>query len=181
MKTLILFLKSILVRKVFFCWKFLKLLFRPFILTELALPYLEKTKGCIINTCSAAGFDMNGKQTYFIAYATTKAALLTFTKFQAVRCDPLGVRVNAVCPGVHESPFTTRPFNYLATEEDRIRYNAHKTRVCSRIPVGDYGQIPDLVQTYLNLAASKHITGAIWIQDGGRLNWAPKSEYLPWK
>lgn len=59
--------------------------------------------GAIINVVSIAGQGGGGRGAG--AYAAAKAALTAFTKSNAKELAPLGVRVNAVAPGVIDTPF----------------------------------------------------------------------------
>ena len=69
----------------------------PFTMSKYAVPYLVKTKGCIVNTASVAG--VYGSPTG-LPYPTSKAGLIAMTKSIAYSFANKGVRVNAVAPGV---------------------------------------------------------------------------------
>lgn len=74
---------------------------RPvFLLTNLAAPFLAKTKGNIVNVSSIAGF--RGTPEY-ATYATSKAALSLFGNMAALELAEVGVRVNTVSPGPVET------------------------------------------------------------------------------
>jgi 3-oxoacyl-[acyl-carrier protein] reductase len=64
---------------------------------------IERKSGAIINIVSIAG--RNGGGPGAGAYATAKGGLITFTKSLAKELAPHGVRVNAVSPGVIDTPF----------------------------------------------------------------------------
>src|ERR1700692_156341 len=68
-----------------------------------AASMIERKSGAIINIVSIAG--RNGGGPGAGAYATAKGGLITFTKSLAKELAPPGVRVNAVSPGVVETPF----------------------------------------------------------------------------
>jgi 3-oxoacyl-[acyl-carrier protein] reductase len=64
---------------------------------------VERQKGAIVNIVSIAG--RNGGGPGAGPYATAKAGLIAFTKSLAKEMAPHGVRVNAVSPGVIDTPF----------------------------------------------------------------------------
>jgi len=64
---------------------------------------IERKRGAIVNIVSIAG--RNGGGPGAGAYATSKGGLTTFTKALAKELAPHGVRVNAVSPGVIDTPF----------------------------------------------------------------------------
>ncbi|MCL5744720.1 MAG: glucose 1-dehydrogenase [Acidobacteria bacterium] len=66
-------------------------------------PMIDRKSGCIINVGSIAG--RNGGGVGAGPYSAAKAALMTFTKSLAKELAPHGVRVNAVSPGVIDTPF----------------------------------------------------------------------------
>jgi 3-oxoacyl-[acyl-carrier protein] reductase len=68
-----------------------------------AASMMERKRGAIVNVASIAG--RNGGGPGAGAYATAKGGLITFTKSLAKELAPYGVRVNAVSPGVIDTPF----------------------------------------------------------------------------
>ncbi|HEY5858620.1 MAG TPA: SDR family oxidoreductase [Aldersonia sp.] len=59
--------------------------------------------GSIVNIASIAGKGWQGASN--VAYASSKGAVVAMTRFSAAKLGPLGIRVNAVCPGVTETPY----------------------------------------------------------------------------
>ena len=64
---------------------------------------IERKTGAIINLSSIAG--RNGGALGSIHYSTAKGGLITFTKGLAKELAPFGIRVNAVSPGVIDTPY----------------------------------------------------------------------------
>lgn len=70
-------------------------------LTQLLLRSMLKNKaGCIINMASVSGIDLKAGNS---AYGTSKAVLIAWTKTLAAELGPLGVRVNAIAPGLADT------------------------------------------------------------------------------
>lgn len=65
---------------------------------------LKNKRGSIINIASISGMDGNSGQ---LAYSASKAALIAATKTLSIELAPQGIRVNAVAPGVIETPMTS--------------------------------------------------------------------------
>ena len=93
------------------------------------------------------------------AYAATKAGLSGLVRALAVEWGPLGVNVNAVGPGVIETPLT-KPF----FEDETFRAS-----VLAKIKLGRIGAVEDLMGAALYLAcdASSLVTGTSLVVDGG--------------
>lgn len=68
-----------------------------------ATSMIERKRGAIINLSSIAG--RNGGALGSIHYSTAKGGLITFTKGLAKELAPFGIRVNAVSPGVIDTPY----------------------------------------------------------------------------
>jgi 3-oxoacyl-[acyl-carrier protein] reductase len=74
----------------------------PFRCSHAAAAALKKARGAIVNTASVAGLGRPGSS---IAYGASKAGLVNLTRSLAVALAP-EVRVNAVAPGLVDSPWT---------------------------------------------------------------------------
>lgn len=64
---------------------------------NLAIPYLERRRGCILNTSSLGG---RITSTVRSIYGVTKAGVTMYTKLLAKELAPRGIRVNGVAPGM---------------------------------------------------------------------------------
>ncbi len=66
-----------------------------------AIPHLTDSRGCIINLSSDAGVQGNAGAA---VYCASKGGVTNLTRALALELAPVGVRVNAVCPGDVDSP-----------------------------------------------------------------------------
>ncbi|WP_373757937.1 SDR family NAD(P)-dependent oxidoreductase [Jeotgalibaca porci] len=127
-----------------------------FLASKYAIPYLKETKGNIINTASAGGIiGFPGA----ISYATTKGAVISFTRAMAVDYAEAGIRVNAISPGTGVTGMTKD----LLDNEDI--YNAF----ISPIPMNRLGEANDVAHAALFLGSDQasYITGHALPVDGG--------------
>lgn len=119
--------------------------------------------GRVINIASISGMVANrgigGR-----SYETTKAAVIQFTRAVAADWAPHGVTVNAICPG----GFMTEPNQRWAKDNPEV-IDTFKTM----IPMGDFGRPEDLgpLALYLASDASRYMTGAALVIDGGYTLW----------
>jgi NAD(P)-dependent dehydrogenase (short-subunit alcohol dehydrogenase family) len=63
---------------------------------------MRRESGCILNTASIAGMGLGGPSGF--AHAATKGGVIAMTACLAVELSPLNVRVNAIAPGVIDTP-----------------------------------------------------------------------------
>jgi NAD(P)-dependent dehydrogenase (short-subunit alcohol dehydrogenase family) len=122
------------------------------------LPSLRETRGNIINVASIASFVGVGST---LGYSPSKGAVKMFTQALARDLASDGIRVNAIAPGVIETPMTT------STREDPNRLVGFMTRT----PLGRVGQPEELVGPVIFLASSmaSYVNGVILPVDGGFL------------
>jgi len=97
-------------------------------------------------------------------YETAKAAVVQFTRATAADWAPYGVTVNAICPGM----FMTEANQRWARENPEVIETFVK-----QIPAGRPGQPEDLgpLAVYLASDASRYMTGATLVIDGGYTLW----------
>jgi NAD(P)-dependent dehydrogenase (short-subunit alcohol dehydrogenase family) len=114
--------------------------------------------GCVVNigSISASRASAGG-----IAYSPSKAAAEMLTKVMALELAAEGIRVNAVAPGVMETPMTE------ASRTDPRR----RDYLLQRIPLKRFGQPGELVGPVAFLASplASYVTGATLAVDGGFL------------
>jgi ketoreductase RED2 len=120
-------------------------------LTVAAMPHLRASgDGCVVNVSSLAGVRPTGSS---IPYAASKAALNHLTRLLANVVGPQ-VRVNAVAPGLVDTPWTE------SWDEVRAAVNA-------TAPLKRSAQPEDVAEVVLGLIASRYVTGEIVVVDGG--------------
>ncbi len=118
---------------------------------------LAQGRGAIVNTASVAGLIGFGGLS---AYIASKHAVLGLTKTAALENAKLGVRVNAVCPGVIQTPMLDR----LATSAAGLV--AGVTAVTPMARLGTPEEIAEAV-VWLCSDAASFITGHALTVDGG--------------
>jgi 3-oxoacyl-[acyl-carrier protein] reductase len=119
---------------------------------------LKRKRGTIVNIVSIAG--RNGGGPGAGAYATAKGALITLTKALAKEFAPHNVRVNAVSPGVIDTPF-----HETFSTPEMIR------NFVSGIPMGRVGTSLEVAHAIAFMAsdAASYITGETLEVNGGQL------------
>ncbi len=126
----------------------------PYRCAHAAAPALRRAKGAIVNTASVAGLGQRGSS---IAYSASKAGLINLTRSLARALAP-DVRVNAVAPGLVETPWTA-PWS-----------PERKADSVSRTLLGRMAKPEDIAQAMLFLAAgAPYVTGQTLAVDGGML------------
>jgi len=129
-------------------------------LREAGRKMLERRRGSIVNVTSrnaSVGVATMG------LYASAKGALLALTRAAAIEWAKEGVRVNAVAPGLTQTPLIQ---TWISGQEDPARF---EEKVVSTIPQGRMAEPTDVANAILFLASdeSTHITGASVAVDGG--------------
>ncbi len=123
-----------------------------------AASMIERKSGAIINVTSIAG--RNGGALGSIHYSTAKGGMITMTKGLAKELAPSGVRVNAVSPGVIDTPFHEQ----FSTPEAMKNF-------ANIIPLGRVGKSEEVAQTIVYLAseAASFLIGETIEVNGGML------------
>ena len=138
---------------------------------QLALKQMmEQRSGRIVNIASIAG--KMASTTYHPIYNASKAAVLAITKTLALYSASYGVRVNAVCPGMIETPMQDLVDQEVARLTGQLPTEIHAERN-ARIPMGYMGDGPDVaaIVSFLVGPDSRYMTGQALNADGGILTY----------
>jgi NAD(P)-dependent dehydrogenase (short-subunit alcohol dehydrogenase family) len=119
---------------------------------------LEQGGGAIVNTSSGAGVKGFAGQA---AYCAAKFGVVGLTKAAALDYAPSNIRINAVCPGIVETPMMDRFSG--GTPEGRAR-------VIAQEPVGRMGRPEEIAAAVLWLCsdAAAFVVGHAMVVDGGQ-------------
>ena len=117
---------------------------------------VERKSGSIINVASMIGMVGLAERP---GYTSSKGGVIQFTRTMALELAPLGIRVNALCPG----PFKTEINIPVLTNPDANQF------FLDRIPLGRWGDPKELGGAIVFLAsdAASFMTGATLTVDGG--------------
>jgi NAD(P)-dependent dehydrogenase (short-subunit alcohol dehydrogenase family) len=122
------------------------------------LSMIPRQSGRIINVASIAGLSGSPSTMKYIAYGTSKGAVVNFTRTLAAEWGRHGITVNALAPGMFPSKMTAGTIAKVGADA-----------LASGAPLGRIGDDDDLKGAALLFAsaAGKHITGQILAVDGG--------------
>jgi len=118
---------------------------------------IPRRSGKIVNVASVAGLGGNPPGMQTIAYNTSKAAAINFTRALAAEWGGYNINVNAICPGFFPSKMTKGLLGMIGEA------------VVARTPLHRLGGEEDLKGAVVFLAseASRHVTGQYLAVDGG--------------
>jgi len=127
----------------------------------------ENKSGVIVNIASNSGFNPKLEQ---LDYGASKAAVISITRSSALCLAPYGIRVNAIAPGVIDTPLTQS----IAQQRSQIRGVAPEETlapVLQAIPAKRMGTADEVAQSAVFLCSdqSSYITGQTLLVDGGQL------------
>lgn len=111
---------------------------------------LRRRAGCVVNISSHAGVRPKGAS---IPYAVSKAALNHMTRLLALSLGP-DIRVNAVAPGLVDTPLTAD-------------WTAAQALWRERAPMHRAASPDDIAHAIAMLVASDYLTGEVLLSDGG--------------
>jgi meso-butanediol dehydrogenase / (S,S)-butanediol dehydrogenase / diacetyl reductase len=129
-----------------------------FLCSKYAIPALRRSGGgAIVNLSSVLG--LVGSDLFPThAYAASKGAIVALTRAMAVAYAADGIRVNAICPGLIDTPMSERARGDAETMA-RLRELQPLT--------GEPGRPEDVAGAAVYLASAPFVTGAILTVDGG--------------
>ena len=127
-----------------------------FLVTDAAVPHLARTGGSIVFVSSTAGQRGEARHS---AYASSKGALISYTKSLGMELGPLGIRVNCVAPGWVETDMT----------EPTLSDPARRREIEASIPIGRVASPRDIAGAVLFLVSglARHLQGEIVNVNGG--------------
>lgn len=126
-----------------------------FLTTKCVVPFMGSGSS-IVNFASQAGRDGGGPGA--AAYATSKGAVMTFTRAMAKEFGPANIRVNCVCPGMIDTTF------HDTFTKDEVRKNVAAATPLRR--EGEASEVADLA-IYLASSESSFMTGVSVDINGG--------------
>lgn len=121
------------------------------------LPHmLDRRAGVIVNIASVAGLVAFPKRA---AYTASKGAVLQLTRSIAADYAQAGIRCNALCPGMIETPMT----------KWRLDQPEQRARVLARIPQNEIGTTNDVARAveFLLSEGARYMNGSGLVMDGG--------------
>jgi NAD(P)-dependent dehydrogenase (short-subunit alcohol dehydrogenase family) len=130
-----------------------------FNVTQAFLEPLRETRGRIVNIGSIQSF-MHVRTPNSPAYTTSKHGVLGFTRALAAELGKFGIRVNAIGPGLIETPLNAAV---------RANNPELKKTFIDHTPLGRAGKPEDIVGPAIFLASdmSAYVTGSVVMADGG--------------
>ena len=117
----------------------------------------QGTEGAIVNCSSMGGLiGVPGRSVYH----ASKHGILGLTKSSALEYASRGIRINAVCPGIIETPMVA---NMLATESDAM------DELMKQVPIGRLAKAEEVAEVVLWLcsSAASYVIGQAIAVDGG--------------
>jgi len=127
----------------------------------------NKTQGAIVNMASQAG---RRGEALVAHYCATKAAIISYTQSAALAMAPHHIRVNAIAPGVINTPMWAN-VDALFAKYEHLPIGEKKIQVGKAVPLGYMGDPTDIAGAAVFLATDEasYITAQTLNVDGG--NW----------
>lgn len=127
-----------------------------------ALPLLRRSRGNVVNMASIAGLiGASG----WVAYVASKHAVVGITKCLALDYARDGIRVNAVCPGMVETPMAERIVRTIGQGDPE---RGHQV-LAAGVPLGRFVEPEEVAAVVVHLASdeARFTTGTTYVIDGG--------------
>ncbi|HEY2187369.1 MAG TPA: L-iditol 2-dehydrogenase [Caldimonas sp.] len=133
--------------------------------TVLARLIAARRSGSVVNLASQAG---RRGEALVAHYCASKAAVISYTQSAALAMAPHGIRVNAIAPGVIDTPMWQH-VDALFARYEGLAPGAKKAAVGKAVPLGRMGAPADVVGAAVFLAGdeSAYITAQTLNVDGG--------------
>jgi NAD(P)-dependent dehydrogenase (short-subunit alcohol dehydrogenase family) len=134
-----------------------------FLMSRRVVPGMkERRRGAIVMNSSVGNFIAATRSS---AYGASKAGMMALARSLALEGAEYGIRVNAVCPGVIDTPMNERNLS-RSEDPEAMRRSWYEVT-----PLGRLGTPRDVAQAMLFLACdeSSFVTGLPLVIDGGRL------------
>jgi len=125
------------------------------------------TRGAIINLASQAG---HRGEALVAHYCATKAAVISYTQSAALALAPHGIRVNAISPGVIDTPMWAT-VDALFAKHEGLKHGEKKQKIGAAVPLGHMGAPRDVARAAVFLASdqSSYMTAQTIGVDGGNV------------
>ena len=138
-----------------------------FRVSKAIVPLMMDKGGNIVNTASKAA---KSPPLFNSAYAVTKAGLVMLTRVMARELAGMGIRVNAVCPGVIDTDFTQWRFD-LEAKVLGTTPAIQEEEMSKTIPLGRLGTTDEVanIVAFLVSSESSYMTGQALNATGGQL------------
>jgi len=138
----------------------------PFLCTQAALPHLRaRGGGKIVMMSSLAGLQSGAR---YGAYAASKHALVGLTQVLGAELAPLGIQVNAICPGLVDTDLGFEQYGFLAGLAG-LSVEEIRAELLKKIPSGRFETPEDVASLCLFLVSSRsdYIVGQAIAVTGG--------------
>lgn len=138
-----------------------------FLMCKAVLPIMDAQRGgSVVNISSLSALRYSGKNQ--IAYSTSKAGLIQFTRMAALMHGSSGVRLNCVIPGLITTPLVRR----LAEQFAGGDYQSYIARRNAQVPLAQEGDAWDVAHAAAFLASNeaRFITATEILVDGGSVS-----------
>lgn len=133
---------------------------------KFALPHMkQRGGGAIVNLASIAALRMSADRPH-IGYSAAKNGVIGLSKSVAMENAPIGIRCNAVIPGLMHTPLVEHRLVKQLGAADAAQLIAKRN---AQVPMGKMGDAWDVAHAVLFLVSNeaRHITGTEFVVDGG--------------